>query len=158
MAKPTARADRPLALSGAVTVMSICISPWWNLSVSSWVALADSEVGSWNPLEERLLATGTPKMPAASITNRVTAMTRRGAAIASNAIRCSTSRPPCTRGRKIGGNLITVSQQVLRNSTRPGSSVYDCDSTDEFDEVIVRPRHIRRGSRLLDSADVGCGR
>src|SRR3954468_19579691 len=103
MAKPTARADRTLALSGAVTVMSICISPWWNLSVSSCVARADSEVGSWNPLEDRLLATGTPKIPDASITNAATAMTHRGAAIASNAIRCSTvasSQYPRTQDRR----------------------------------------------------------
>jgi hypothetical protein len=35
------------------------------------------------------LATGTPKIPAATITNAATAMTRRGAATASNAIRSS---------------------------------------------------------------------
>ena len=54
------------------------------------------------------MATGTPKIPAASITNTAAAMTRRGAAIASNAIRCSTSRPPYirdARGRKISGDL-----------------------------------------------------
>src|ERR1700676_1965917 len=97
MSKPTAGAAEPVALSGAVTVITIGISPWWNLSVNSCVALADSEVRSWNPLEDRLLATGTPKIPAASITNTLTAMTHRGAAIASSAIRCSTPYPPCTR-------------------------------------------------------------
>jgi hypothetical protein len=88
------------------------------LSISSCAALADSEVGSWNPLEDRLLATGTPKIPAATITNTATAMTRRGAAIASNAIRCSTSRPSCTRGRKISGNLFTVVNNYYE--IRPG--------------------------------------
>src|SRR3954462_12382856 len=103
MPEPTARAAGPVALSAAVTVISICISPWWNLSVSSCVALADSEAGSWKPLEDRLLATGTPKIPDASITNAATAMTHRGAAIASNAIRCSTvasSQYPRTQDRR----------------------------------------------------------
>jgi hypothetical protein len=111
MLKPTARAAGPVALSGAVTVISICISPWWNLSVSSCAALADSEAGSWNPLEDRLLATGTPKIPAATITNTAAATIRRGAAIANKAIRCSTLRPPCARGRKISGKPIFLSQQ-----------------------------------------------
>src|SRR3984893_9084976 len=52
MSKPTARAAGPVALSGAVTVITICKSPWWNLSVNSCVALADSEVGAWDPLDD----------------------------------------------------------------------------------------------------------
>jgi hypothetical protein len=40
--KPTARAAGAAAVSGAVTVINICRSPWWNLSVSNCVALADS--------------------------------------------------------------------------------------------------------------------
>ena len=37
------------------------MSPWPNLSTSIRAALADSDVGSWNPPADRLLATGTPK-------------------------------------------------------------------------------------------------
>ena len=112
MSDPTARAAGPVALSGAVTVISICISPWWNLSVSSCVALADSEVGSWNPLEDRLLATGTPKIPAASITNTAAAMTRRGAAIASicDSLQHVASSSYPSRGRKISDEPISLSQ------------------------------------------------
>jgi hypothetical protein len=78
-------------------------------------------------------------MPAASISNRITAMIRRGAAIASNAIRCSTSRPPCVRGRKISGNAFFFSintdyERRLRSvHPRPdiepdqaGNSAIDC--------------------------------
>ena len=52
--------------SGAETMNSNCTSPWPNLSISSCVALADSEPGSWKPPADRLLATGMPKMPAAT--------------------------------------------------------------------------------------------
>ena len=62
------------------------MSPWWNLSVSSCVACADSDVGSWNPPADRLLATGMPKIAAATMTRAATARMRRGAAIASRAI------------------------------------------------------------------------
>ena len=79
--------------SGAVRVTSSCMSPWWNLSVSSWVAWADSEVGSWNPPADRLLATGMPNIAAATMTSAAIARMRRGAAIASRAIRCNTSVP-----------------------------------------------------------------
>src|ERR1700739_1380685 len=63
---PTVRAAAPLTPSGADTTNSSCTSPWPNLSVRILVALADSDVGSWNPPADRLLATGTPKMPAAT--------------------------------------------------------------------------------------------
>ena len=75
-----------LTPSGAVTVMSSCMSPWWNLSVSSFVACADSDVGSWKPPAERLLTTGTPNTAAATMSRAATARTRRGAAIARRAI------------------------------------------------------------------------
>src|SRR3954451_18204625 len=122
MDKPTARAAGLVALSGAVTVISICISPWWNLSVSSCLTLADSEVGSWNPLEDRLLATGTPKIPDASITNVATAMTQRGAAIASNAIRCST----------VASSLYPRTQDQRQFSPRWVNCVYE-----------IRPRRVQ---------------
>ena len=79
-----------------------CMSPWWNLSVSSWVARADSEVGSWNPPAERLLATGMPKIAAPTIVSAAMAMMRRGAARANSAILCSTSHPSvrCTKLRE----------------------------------------------------------
>ena len=67
MSSPAARAPALLAPSGVVTVNTNCMSPWWNLSVSSWVARADSEVGSWNPPADRLLATGMPKIAAPTI-------------------------------------------------------------------------------------------
>ena len=62
------------------------------------VALADSDVGSWNPPADRLLATGMPKMPAATISSAAMARVRLGAAIASRAMRCS--RPPRTGERR----------------------------------------------------------
>jgi hypothetical protein len=45
-------------------------------------------------------------MPAASVTNTAVATTHPGAAMASSAIRRSTLRPPCARGRLFGGNVI----------------------------------------------------
>src|SRR6185312_16904900 len=64
-----------------------------NMSVSRWVALDDSDVGSANPLADRLLATGKPKMASAAVSRAATATTRRGAAMASRAICCSRSDP-----------------------------------------------------------------
>ena len=93
MSVATARAARllaPAAALSSVTLITSSMSPWPNLSTSSWVACADSDVGSWNPPADRLLATGMPKIPQATMTSAAMATIRRGAAIASNAIRCST--------------------------------------------------------------------
>src|SRR5690348_2991355 len=71
MSVPTALAAglfAPAAESSA-TLMTSCMSPRANLSDSSAVARADSDVGSWNPPADRLLATGMPNTPAATITN-----------------------------------------------------------------------------------------
>ena len=43
---PAARAAGLSTPSGVETVTSSCVSPWPNLSVRSWLALADSDVGS----------------------------------------------------------------------------------------------------------------
>jgi hypothetical protein len=94
MLLPAARAAALSIPSGVETTISNCTSPCWNLSVSSWVALADSDVGSWNPLADRVFATGTPNIPNATVSNTAKPMTRRGAAMASRAIRCSRSGPP----------------------------------------------------------------
>ena len=56
------------------------MSPWPNLSTSTLLAWADSEVGSWNPPADRLLVTGMPKMPVATITSSAMTMIRFGAA------------------------------------------------------------------------------
>lgn len=94
MSVPTARAAGPSAPApSSVTLMTNCMSPRANLSDSSWVACADSDVGSWKPPADRLLATGMPKMPAATITNAATRSTRRGAAMARCAMRWSNARP-----------------------------------------------------------------
>ena len=89
---PTARAAGLVTPSGADTTNSSCTSPWPNLSVRIFVALADSEVGSPKPPADRLWATGIPKMPAATISRAEMAMVRRGATMARYAMRCST--PP----------------------------------------------------------------
>ena len=91
MSVPAVRADALSTPEGAETMISSCTSPWRNFSERTWVALADSDVGSWNPLADRLLATGTPKMARTAVNSAATAMTRRGAAIASCATRCSRS-------------------------------------------------------------------
>ena len=44
--------------SGEVTVMSSCMSPWSNLSVSSCVAWADSDVGILEPAGGQALGHG----------------------------------------------------------------------------------------------------
>ena len=77
--------------------MSICISPWPNLSDRILPACHDSEVGSWKPPADRLLMTGMPKIAVPSITSSATAMIRLGAAMARRAIPCSTTRPLCRR-------------------------------------------------------------
>ena len=69
------------------------MSPWPNLSTSIWLALADSEVGSWNPPADRLLVTGIPKIPVATITSSAMTMIRFGALMAIRAICCSTTSP-----------------------------------------------------------------
>jgi hypothetical protein len=46
------------------------------------------------------LATGIPKIPHATMTMAATATMRRGAAMAINAIRCSTSRPSPSEYRR----------------------------------------------------------
>ena len=91
MSVPTALACGLSKPAVAETVSNSWTPPWPNLSVSSWAPFADSDVGSWNPLADRLFATGTPKMASASVSNAATVMTRRGAAMASRAIRCSRS-------------------------------------------------------------------
>ena len=90
---PTARDSALSSPPSDVTLMTSCMSPWPNLSTSNWAALADSDVGSWNPPADRLLVTGMPKMPAATITSSAMTMIRLGALIAIRAIRCSTSYP-----------------------------------------------------------------
>jgi hypothetical protein len=90
-------ADLAAALStpsGVETTTSSCTSPCPNLSVSICVARDDSAVGSWNPLGDRCLATGTPKMPRTIASSAAATMTARGAAMASRAIRCSRRGPP----------------------------------------------------------------
>ncbi len=79
--------------SSEVTVISNCMSAWSNFSLSSAAASDDSEVGSWKPPEDRVLATGTPKIAAATMMSAATASTRRGAAIARRAILFSTCVP-----------------------------------------------------------------
>ena len=90
-------------------MISICMSPWPNLSVTVASPWPTPRSGPGIRSADRLLATGMPKIPAATITKTAAAMTRRGAAMASHAIRCSTSRPPYARGRKISGNLFRSS-------------------------------------------------
>ena len=80
MSVPTARASALCAPPSDVTLMMSSMSPWPNLSTSNLVALADSEVGSWNPPADRLLVTGMPKMPVATITSSAMTMIRFGAA------------------------------------------------------------------------------
>jgi hypothetical protein len=75
------------------------------LSVNSSVALEDSAFGSWNPLADKLLATGTPKMPSTTASNPAAAMTRRGAAIASRAVRFSSS---ILRSRAVAGAALLL--------------------------------------------------
>ena len=94
MSRPVCRAAALSAPPVAVTVNISCISLWENFSASRCDARADSEVGSWKPPEDRLFATGTPNTAAPIITRTARVMTRFGAPIASNAIRCSTARPP----------------------------------------------------------------
>ena len=77
MSVPTERAPVLCAPPSDVTLISSSISPWPNLSTSSWVACADSDVGSWKPPADRCLATGMPKMPQATITRSAIAMIRR---------------------------------------------------------------------------------
>ena len=65
----THRAGRTAADSpGAVTVISICTSPWPNLSVSSCVALEDSEVGSGIRWRTGCWPPGCRRCPAAATT------------------------------------------------------------------------------------------
>jgi hypothetical protein len=78
------------APSGELTATMSGMPPCPNLSTSNWLACADSESGSRNPPADRLFATGSPKMAAATKTMPLTARTRRGAAMAINAIRVST--------------------------------------------------------------------
>src|ERR1700739_2450568 len=54
----TARAAASLTPSRADTTNSSCTSPWPNLSIRIFVALADSDVGSWKTPADRLLASG----------------------------------------------------------------------------------------------------
>ena len=91
---PAARAGALSTPSGVETTISNCTSPRWNFSVRNRVAAADSAVGSWNPLADKLFATGTPNIPRATVSNTANTMTRRGAAMASRAIRCSSVCPP----------------------------------------------------------------
>ena len=120
---PAARAAALSTPSGAETTMSSWTSPWWNLSVNSSVALEDSAVGSWNPLADRLLATGTPKTPSATVTNAATAITRRGAAMASLAVRYSSSsilrsvREP-SREQRRSAVIVTRTGPVARSHRR----------------------------------------
>ena len=86
---PTVRACSLLVPPGAVTTIIICWPLCPNLSPSTSMACADSEVGSWKPPGDRLLATGTPKTAAAMNTRTPTATIRRGAAMAIRAILCS---------------------------------------------------------------------
>ena len=78
-----------------VTLMSSSMSPWSNLSTSSWVAFADSDVGSWKPPADRLLATGMPKIPQRHHDQQRDAMMRRGAAMARYERFVQHVRPPC---------------------------------------------------------------
>jgi hypothetical protein len=64
-----------------------------NLAVSNREAWADSHVESLNPPADKLVFTPGPKIAAAMKTKTATATTRRGAVIASSAIRLSTLQP-----------------------------------------------------------------
>ncbi len=77
----------PASDPSSVTLITSSMSPWPNLLTSNCVACADSDVGSWKPPADRLLATGMPKIPQATITSAAMATIRLGAEIASNAIR-----------------------------------------------------------------------
>src|SRR5271166_530035 len=92
--EPTDVAAGPSAPASEVTQMISCMSPCLNLSDSSRDACQDSDVGSCNPPADRLLMTGIPKMAVPTITSSATAMIRRGAAMASRAIRCNKSGLP----------------------------------------------------------------
>ena len=95
--------------------MMSSMSPWPNLSTSNLVAFADSEVGSWNPPADRLLVTGMPKMPVATITSSAMTMIRLGALMAIRAIRCSTSNSlRNSKAEAIVGKLSTIT--YLRQS------------------------------------------
>jgi hypothetical protein len=76
-----------------VTVINISMSAWSNLSVSRRAASADSEVGSPIPPADSDVITGMPKNAVPTMTSTATAMTRRGAAMASRAIAYSTTLP-----------------------------------------------------------------
>jgi hypothetical protein len=80
-----------------VTTITSCASPASNLSVNSLAAAADSEVWSSKPQALNVFATGMPKTPAATVTSAAMARTRRGAPIATMAIRCGTEC--CRTGR-----------------------------------------------------------
>src|ERR1700754_2468491 len=91
--EPAARAAPLSAPSGVETVTTICTAPTLNLSVSNSFALADSADGSSNPQAHKLFATGTPNTPAATATSAATASPRRGAEMASCAIRWRNPNP-----------------------------------------------------------------
>src|ERR1700739_2421960 len=124
---PTARAAVPLTPSGADTTNSSCTSPWPNLSVRILVALADSDVGSWNPPADRLLATGTPKMPAATSSSVAMAMVRLGATIARHGVRWRRT-PRCTRGIALftvrGVAVLDRPMPPAMGTTRPLKSLF----------------------------------
>ncbi|EUA40835.1 mmpL domain protein [Mycobacterium avium subsp. avium 2285 (R)] len=89
-----------------MTRISICWPLWPNLSVSTPMARADSESGSWNPPGDRLLATGMPKTAAARKTSTPSAMIRRGAAMATRAIFCSIVSPSAAGAPHCAGRWI----------------------------------------------------
>ena len=78
-----------------------------NLLTRMSAALADSEAGSVNPPDERLLVTGTPNIAQATITSTAIPMIRFGAAAAASAMRCS-APPAC------GAECCTEPSAMLR--------------------------------------------
>ena len=90
MSVPASVAAAPSTPSAEVTLITSSMSPWPNLSTSSAVALADSDVGSWKPPADRCWVTGTPKIPQPIISSSAATRMRRGAAMAVEAMRWST--------------------------------------------------------------------
>ena len=81
--------------------------------------------GPANPLADRCLATGTPKMPSATVNSAARTMTTRGAAMASLEMRSSRVGPPLSalttpRG-DLRGLLYSRGSQAKR-STRPAGA------------------------------------
>src|SRR6478672_2918979 len=149
---PTARAAPLSAPSGEETVTIIRTSPTLNLSVSSSFALADSEDGSSNPQADKLFATGTPNTPAATATSAATASTRRGAEMASCAIRWRNPNPDGVVGSLTTVRRICAVHRPTLPATGPPALCDAISTSDDFCHPSMtyddRPRLPRSQQRL----------